>query len=289
MFIEQDERTLELIISPDFKADMRRNLSDWARFISRSLLQVYGRWPREQWRMTVAPASATGEDPIPWAQVHRDDINTIEFFVSPLASTTSLNQAWTGYHELAHLLIPYRGWGDAWFSEGLATYYQNILQARAGILTEQEMWQNVYEGLLRGQADSGFNDKPLREVSDALRTEGGFMRVYWSGAWYFLQADVRLRQQSGGKLSLDNALSKLNLCCANRTMSVPQIVAQLDLSNEVILFGYLYQAAVESRQIPPFERLFASLGITARNGVLTLQQHGPGARLRREIVDKVVL
>ena len=117
-FVEEGGRSMELVISPDFTASMRIELSEWAWFVSRSLLQVYGRWPRDHWRITVAPASATGDDPIPWAQVHRDDIDTVEFFVSPLASTAMLNRAWTSYHELAHLLIPYRGWGDAWFSEG---------------------------------------------------------------------------------------------------------------------------------------------------------------------------
>ena len=151
------------------------------------------------------------------------------------------------------------------------------------------MWQNIYEGLLRGQADNAFNDKPLHEVSAALRSKGGFMRVYWSGAWYFLQADVRLRLQSGGTQSLDSALAKLNLCCANHTMSVPQMVEQLDRSSDVIVFSYLYEAALMWEQIPPIERLFASLGMTLRDGVVTLQQHGPGARLRRQIVDKVVL
>ena len=78
----------------------------------------------------------------------------VEFFTATQATTDSLQRAWTGYHELAHLLIPYQGWGGAWFSEGLASYYQNILQARVGILTEQQMWQKLYEGFQRGRGDA---------------------------------------------------------------------------------------------------------------------------------------
>lgn len=287
--LQQDDRYLELDVSPDFSAGMRDNVNEWTNFLSQSLLQVYGRWPRQHWRMTVAPASASADDPIPWAQVHRGDLDTIEFFVSPQASADQLILAWTGYHELAHLLIPYRGWGDNWFSEGVATYYQNILQARAGVLSEREMWQNIYEGLLRGAADDAYAAQPLKEVSEALRTEGGFMRVYWSGARYFLEADVRLRRQSGGALSLDTALEKLNRCCANQTMSGDQIAGKLDELSQTLIFRPLYYHTRESFELRPFDKLFASLGITVNKGLIILQPIGPGAQLRRQIAKMPAL
>ena len=71
------------------------------------------------------------------------------------------------------------------------------------------MWQKLYEGFQRGRAEHAFEGQSLQQVSDALRQSGGFMRVYWSGAWYFLAADTRLRMQSGGEVSLDDALEKL--------------------------------------------------------------------------------
>ena len=58
--------------------------------------------------------------------------------VNPESSMQEITNDWTAFHELSHLLIPYRGHGDLWFSEGLATYYQNIIQARAGVLSEAE-------------------------------------------------------------------------------------------------------------------------------------------------------
>ena len=137
--LERGGRKLEVQISTEYDPAMQQDLRQWIEFISDALLQVYGYWPRENWLITVAPVSGASDDPIPWAQVHRDDVDSVEFFTNGKATSDELKQAWTGYHELAHLLIPYRGWGDAWFSEGLASYYQNILQARAGILTEQEI------------------------------------------------------------------------------------------------------------------------------------------------------
>jgi hypothetical protein len=288
-YLEHGDSRLELRISNEFEPAMQRSLSSWIDFLSQALLQVYGRWPRQYWQISVAPVSAGADEPIPWAQVHRGDVDRVEFFTASQTSTEQLKRAWTGYHELAHLLIPYRGWGDAWFSEGLASYYQNLLQARAGILTEQQMWQALYDGFQRGRADNQFDGQPLQLVSDELRDNGGFMRVYWSGAWYFLTADARLRQQSGGKVTLDQALDKLNRCCANQRMSVPEMVHKLDELNRVLLFQRLYQQSVAAQQLPPFEPIFASLGITLVEGKIQLQKEGPGARLREQMARNSAL
>lgn len=281
----KDGRRLELQISADFNSIQRDTLLAWIQFISDSLLQVYGYWPRQEWRIEVSPASAANNDPIPWAQVKRHDVDTIEFFIAPQASAQQLQQDWTGYHELAHLLIPYRGWGDLWFSEGLASFYQTILQARAGVLTEQQAWQHLYEGFQRGRADTQFDGQTLATVSDGVRESGGYMRVYWSGAWYFLTIDTRLRQQSGGRTTLDMALQKLNECCADARLSVPEMVRKLDELNGVLLFEPLYKRLADSTTMPAFESSFATFGITVSDGVVILQQEGPGARLREQMLQ----
>lgn len=281
--IVRDGRVLELHISGQFSETMRQNLVEWITAISGSLRLVFGHWPRRQWQVAVAPAPASGSDPIPWAEVERGDIDRVKFFTSYNASAMELKGAWTGYHELAHLLIPYRGHGDAWFSEGLASYYQNILQARSGILSEQAMWQKLYDGYRRGLADTRFENHNLRHASDQMRREGGFMRVYWSGAWYFLVADTRLRQQSRGSLNLDLALKQLNACCADERLSVPDMVRKLDDLNRVYLFQPLYHELVETMAIPPFEPIFASLGISVADGQVQLQDQGPGVGIRRGI------
>lgn len=281
----KDGRVLELHISAQFSPGQQQQLLSWLEFISTALLQVYGHWPRQEWQVTVEPAAANQANPIPWAQVYRNQVDSVAFFTAPGASAEQLKQEWTGYHELAHLLIPYRGWGDGWFSEGLATYYQIVLMARSGIWNEQQAWQQLYEGWQRGAAETQFDGQSLQAISDAMRDRGGFMRVYWSGAWYFLAADTRLRQQSGGRYSLDLALQKLNACCADQQLSVPQIVSKLDELNEVLLFQELYEQLRATTNMPAYETIFASLGISVTNGEVQLQQAGPGAALRRQVVQ----
>ena len=112
------------------------------------------------------------------------------------------------------------------------------------------------------------------------------MRVYWSGAWYFLTIDIRLRQQSGGKTTLDLALKNLNNCCADEQLSAAQMVRKLDDMNKVLLFQPLYEQVRTLRQMPSFEKMFASLGISVVDGTVQLQQAGPGARLRQQVTKR---
>lgn len=276
---------LDLIISPQFEPEMQQNLQRWANHLAASLRLVYGYWPRSQWRMSFTPISAAARDPIPHARVHRDDIDTIEFYVSPQASVRALSQSFTGYHEIGHLLIPYRGWGDLWFSEGIATYYQHLLMARSGQISEQQMWQNLLDGLIAAELDHTHEGHALSEISDAMPLAGGDARVYGSGARYFLEIDVRLRRQSNGRLTLDSALERLNRCCADQLLSVPQMVSELDTLNGVVLFRSLYHQYRQSSQLPPYRALFSSLGIAVHEGQVTLQDVGPGAALRRQITQ----
>ena len=287
--IIRDGRTLELDLSSQFSDTQRQHVVDWVSFIAEILSQVYGHWPKMLWRVEVQPISGSYEDTIPWGQVNRGQPDTVLFYVLNGASTKQLIENWTGYHELAHLLIPYKGGGDRWFSEGLASYYQNILQARAGVISEQVMWQKLLDGFMRGRKQDQFNGIPLSQVSDEMRENRAFMRVYWSGAWYFLAADVQLRQQSGGKISLDTALAALNRCCADRQMSAPEIVEALDGENRLLLFEPLFIKADSSTRLPAFESIFASLGISIIGDQVVLQPQGPGAELRRNISQRKTL
>ena len=54
-----------------------------------------------------------------------------------------LRTDWTATHEFSHLLLPYVSRRDRWLSEGLASYYQNVLRARDGRLSETDAWRKL--------------------------------------------------------------------------------------------------------------------------------------------------
>ncbi|MFK8049761.1 MAG: hypothetical protein AB8B81_15145 [Halioglobus sp.] len=256
----------------------------WLDSSTAALVSVYGRLPRSNLRIEVSPISVNSDDSIPWAQVTRGDPDTVKFYIDAMASEEDLVNNWTSYHELSHLLIPYRGWGDMWFSEGLASYYQNLLQVRAGVIDERTLWQKLHAGFERG-LDNRRPDLTLAELSPTMRENRSYMRVYWSGAWFFLKADVELRKRSGGDVTLDTVLGELNNCCRDETLSAREIVVKLDSFSESTLFSDLFNTMRASRAIPPVEALWSELGIAVEGGTVSLIEEHPGARLRRGIAE----
>ena len=279
---ERGDQLLEIELRSQMSSQRRTEVEQWVQEVADALTLVFGRWPRDHWRVRVSTYDAGGRDPVPWGQVNRGDPDVVSFYIDPGASGQQLRDNWTAYHELSHLLIPYRGWGDMWFSEGLASYYQNLLQARHGVFDEREMWQRLYEGFTRGQTNHR-PDLSLAQLSPRMRENRSFMRVYWSGAWYLLSVDIELRRRSGGEQSLDTALAALNRCCADASMSARSIATRLDSLTGEELFMPMFRQAADSYELPRFEERFAALGIEVVDGEVRLDETHPQAQLRRAI------
>jgi hypothetical protein len=260
-----------------------RMILGWIDTVSASLASVYGRWPRQQIRVEVSPIGVSTDDPVPWAKVVRGQPDTVSFYIDALASQDKLIGNWTAYHEFSHLLIPYRGWGDVWFSEGLASYYQNLLQARQGVFSQRQMWERLHAGFMRGRTRNKRPQLTLAELSPQMHDTASYMRVYWSGAWYFLQADVELRRRSNNRQSLDTALEQLNRCCAEQRLSAREIARQLDEVSKQDLFLPLFEAVSSSRAVPEFETLFEKLGIEVVGDGVVLRNSAQELAIRQGI------
>ena len=134
----------------------------------------------------------------------------------PRCQPEALNADWRGYHEFAHLLIPFPGNDDIWFTEGFASYYQYLLQSRAGVISQQRAWEELLEGFARGESDRSGRGRTLRSLSPDMWRERAQKRVYWTGAAFFLRVDIRLRTETGDRHSLDKTLAAFHDCCLDR-------------------------------------------------------------------------
>jgi hypothetical protein len=281
---QRQGQVVEIQLHPDLPQSQRPQVLGWVHASADALASVFGRWPRDRWRVRVTPLATRHDDPVPWAQVNRGDPDLVSFYIDASADQQRLLNNWTAYHEFSHLLIPYRGWGDLWFSEGLASYYQNLLQARRGVIDERGLWQRLHNGFERGRRNRR-PDLSLAQLSDVMRENHSYMRVYWSGAWYFLTADLALRHLSQGRQSLDTALGALNACCAELNLSARDIARRLDELSGQAVFLPLFDEVSSSRQMPEFAGHFASLGIRLQDGVVILEEDHPWAPLRRQFVS----
>lgn len=184
-------------------------------------------------------------------------------------------------HELSHLYHPYLGRRGRWLAEGLASYYQNVLRARAGMLDGDEAWRRLDAGFRRGErAASGMR----LDAMDHAR--GGTMRVYWAGAAFWLEADLALRQHHD--TTLDAVLDRYARCCLDGTAEVApeDFAATLDRIAGATVFMPLYARYAAQTRFPDVAPLLRTLGLAREGDALRFSHDDAAARLRRGITSR---
>jgi hypothetical protein len=255
----------------------------WVEEAARSVVAVSGSFPLPHAQIVVAPASR-GKGPVPWAFVVRGGSPAVHFLVNPRKPFEEFQADWTAVHEFAHLLLPFVHYDDAWLSEGIATYYQNVLRARSGRLTPEEAWSEIRAGFQRARASAP--GMTLAQATASMHRGGSHMRVYWHGAAIALLADVRLRQMSDGKQSLDTALAALHNCCmqTDQAWSAAALLDKLDELTGTDVFAALLRQHVSSPDFPDLSDLYRELGLQPVGDVGALPSDAPLSGLRDAIM-----
>jgi hypothetical protein len=258
-------------------------LQGWLRDSAQMVADLYGRFPQPQAQILIVPG-ARGSEPTPWAYVVRGGNPAAHFFINQRRPIREFFEDWTAVHELSHLLLPYVNSSDIWLSEGAATYYQNVLRARAARMRPDEAWQRLQAGFERGLENT--QGMTLAQATESMYRDGTYMRVYWEGAAMLLIADVRLRQMTAGKQSLDTALAALNECCAmtDRAWSARELFDKLDLVTGTNIFSEIHDQHVASRNFPDLSQTYRSLGITTHADGIEFSAEDAGERLRNAIM-----
>ena len=264
----------------------QRKLIAWLQESAAAVAAVHGQFPQKTPQVLVIDIGHQRE-PVPWAQIQRGGGVSAHFFVDADRSARSFRDDWTATHEFAHMLLPYVSSSDRWLSEGLASYYQNILRARDGRLSEEAAWRKLHAGFRRGIRDDSNGEISLAEVSRRMRSERAYMRVYWSGAAVMLLADVRLRDRTDGRQSLDTALNALRDCCFEngRTWRARELFSRLDQLTGTRVFSELYAEHARSEDFPDVQPTYRALGVEADSRWIGLQNDARLADVRRAITQ----
>jgi hypothetical protein len=225
----------------------------WLRSAIQVATRSDGRFPRDRMQAIVVPSAATGE-PVPFGMVARGGSASVLLVVSEDAQERALLRDWVLPHELSHLLLPYVERDHSWLSEGFATYYQELLLARAGLASEQEAIRRLSDSLRSVSAQAGTTS--LVEECARLDLTRDYRKVYWGGAAYWLNLDVKLRAQG---IELDQLLHALRTRPDARELwSARQLVERLDSLASTRLFTSGFDDAAR-RPFPPFEDALRAL------------------------------
>ena len=268
------DQRLVTVFNSGFSAAQRQKLRQWITAVAKASTHVYGHLPLATTTIQfIAYRSSRG--PVPFGTINRQAPQGIRFYVNPDHPLDAFINDWTAYHEFSHLMIPSPGDDALWFSEGLASYYQNIIMGRSGVYSPLQAWQRLYAGFVRGANDTKMQHLSLKQLSPRMRQTRSFMRVYWSGAYYFFAVDIALRKQ---QQSLDKVLAQLQQCCLDqrRDWTVLQLIDKLDELSGTDIFSREYAAVIHAKSLQGFEARFADIGLLVVDGKLIANGAGNG-------------
>jgi predicted metalloprotease with PDZ domain len=192
--IDVSGRSVDVAIAPGEFAVGETAVLDWIRASADVVAKYYGYFPVERVLLLVLPGRGKG---LGYGKTLGNGGASILLPIGEATTLRQLEEDWVLVHEMIHLGFPSVPRQHIWLEEGIATYVEPFARARAGRLSAEEVWRGLVRGLpngLPGQGDRG------------LDNTHNWGRTYWGGALYCLLADLEIREHTGGKRSLDDAL-----------------------------------------------------------------------------------
>lgn len=252
----------------------------WLRGAVRVAAGSDGKFPAQRLSALVVPAG-DHEEPVPFGMVARGGEPSVLLLVSETAREAALASDWVLPHELSHLLLPFVEREQAWLSEGFATYYQEVLRVRAGVLSEREGMQSLASSLRDAAAGDG--DASVPAESARMHATQRYRKVYWGGAAFWLAADVELRRRTQGHRTLDALLHTLRAEGGHDVWTADALIARLDALAGSPVFSQGRDDAL-ARPFPTFEPTLEALGVRGSADAIELDDAAPLAEIRRALL-----
>lgn len=229
-------------------------IREWIEESAAITVPLFGRFPVDHTSLFVVPAK--GEREVVFGKVLSLAGASVVLVVGDRMTAASRHDDWVLVHELFHLGFPtFRGEGR-WLGEGLATYYEPLLRARAGWTSDSEVFRQFARNMPRGQAARGSGEGGLARRDD-LDT------IYWGGALFCLAADVRIREETRGVRSLDDVLRATveRGGDATRVWSVRDVVELGDRVTGTTVLSEMFERHAARGERIDLEGLFDALGV----------------------------
>lgn len=266
--------TIDLNLSPLPAGLSRDQLLDWIKTAAKAASTYYGRFPVKRVTLEIqVNANAHG------IRGRTFDGRRIEMGLGPDATPADLKDDWVLTHEMFHLAFPDMGDRHQWMNEGLSTYLEPIARARIGTLSPEYVWRETVEGVPRGQPE------PADRGLDHTHTWG---RTYWGGCLFWLLADVRIREQTQQKSSLQDALRAILDAGGDGSQDWPvsKVIEIADRATATHVLRDLYNDMADRPVTVDLDALWKRLGVQYRRDKVTFDDAAPSAAIRKAIASR---
>jgi len=251
----------------------KAEIAAWVEACGRTLATYYGRFPVDKYRLLVIPVPGLGvRGGTTWG--YRGGATRLRLGLG--AQAAELANDWVLIHEMIHLAFPEVGDRHHWIEEGLATYVEAIARVQAGSLDAATAWRGLVRGMPEGNPRSG--DAGL----DNTHTWG---RTYWGGALFCLVADVRIRERTGNRMGLQDALRGILAAGGNieHDWNIDRAFEAGDRATGTHVLQELYAQNRDTAVEVDLDALWTRLGIAVQDGRVVFDDRAPQADIRRAI------
>lgn len=271
--VELTGGAIEIVHAPGMlamdSAELKQAIGEAAAQVAR----FYGRLPVERALLFALPGLP--RQGIEFGRVRGGGGATLMLRFGTLARPAELRNEWVLVHELTHLGGPFVIPRGAWLMEGMATYIEPLLRARAGWTSPEALWREFAGEMARGV------DALTREGLDRVSRRG----VYWGGALFMLLADMDIRERTNGRASLETCLRGVLAAGGDTTArwTRERVFDACDAATGTGTMRRLAAAYVQNPGTLDWPGLWRDLGVGLEDGTLSFDDTAPRAALRRAI------
>jgi hypothetical protein len=251
----------------------RPELLGWVKASAEAVSAYYGRFPVPHLTLRIRSGNGSG---IGHGVTFPRGGGLILISVGRDADLADTRDDWVLVHEMIHLAFPSMEDNHHWIEEGISTYVEPVARVRAGLMTANEMWRTFIRDMPKGQPESG--DEGL----DNTPTWG---RTYWGGALFCLVADVRIRERTHNRKSLQDALRGIldGGGTINEDWEIERALAMGDKATGTTVLQSLYKEMANKPAPVDLDALWKKLGVALKVGEVAYDDKAPEAGIRRAI------
>ena len=272
--------TIQIDFAPGPLDLSKGDVVQWIETAARAVSKYYGKFPVTHARVLVVPIAdkrgvLTGTT---WGGVDGFPAFT-RMRLGQHTKAQTLTSDWTMTHEFVHTALPSLSPEHHWLEEGLATYVEPIARAQHGTLSPEQVWGGMMRDMWQGEPRPG---------EAGLDQTDTWANTYWGGALFCLVADVSIREKTGNKKGLQDALRGILAAGGSISDSWP-IRKVLDIGDQATgtsVLSNLYKKMGNAPSAPvDLNLLWKRLGVRSNNGKVEFDNHATLAHIRQAITS----
>jgi hypothetical protein len=256
----------------------KADVMSWVETAAKAVSIYYGRFPVARARVLVEPVAGRRGvlNGTTWGGVGGFPAVT-RMQVGEHTRQQDLTDDWTMTHELVHTAFPSVAEDHHWIEEGIAVYVEPVARVQLGTLTQAKVWGDVARDMPKGEPETG---------SAGLDSTHSWASTYWGGALFCLEADVRIRAQTGNRKGLQDALRGIVAGggTIDKDWPLEKALAMGDAATGTTVLRDLYKQMGQARMQVDLDALWSELGVQVQGGQVTLNGRASKAAIREAIM-----